>query len=832
MPRPCPRPRPCRAPAAACLAVACLAAVPLLLAAALAAAVPPLPAELRAARAPGGEGPRGAVPPGRVVYATFRPGNLDVYHVPGPGSEPRRLTEHPGLDYDPALSPDGRWVVFTSERRGSPDLFVLDLRDGGAPRLLVDSPAMEDQAAFAPDGRTLYFVGSATGDAEVYRIPFTPERTRSMDGAVNLTHHPAGDFRPAASPDGRRVAFSSDRAHPPSNDNPIARLRGGDVYLVSPDGSGLRRLTESPGWAGSPAWSPDGETVYFYRRQGQVLGELEFGLWKTGTDGSGSEEIVEGDPAVLAPAVRPDGRVLYLAGTAAARRRTGEFAVWSAGPGGEDPRLVTDALRAFGPPAVAARGEGFVAHGPGPVDGDAPAGGASGLLGPGPLRPASAPFTRRLPDRTLELHPVREIMASVLPSGDSVLRTPPPGPRLVVSALDGSGAREVIPLDPGFPARGVTPSPDGRWFLYMKGRMFGSPDSEADLWRVRPDGTGAENLTPDTPGNDGFASFAGDGSWLAFRSGRTGDFDIFRMDADGGHPRNLTDHPARDVFPAVSPDGDRIVFLSDRDSPEARLYDLYVMELGPDGSPTGIRRLTDNDVQEGHPYFSPDGEWVVFTSEMGGVNDEDPIVQSYRFSPQPYGELYALRLDDGRLVRLTHDKWEDGFPTWVAAPGTPAGSSAGGGAADTVRQSPGNATGRGPSAWEAEEPARRRWAGCLPGARPGRGGSREPPPHGALISWRRHSLSSAPPWVSGGRPGPASRVKTPHRSTSPTCSPPRRTGRLSVKRSWVGSSPSAQAPGRPRSRGAPPANLAPNRHTSTASSSGSTIQYSRTPRRR
>jgi Tol biopolymer transport system component len=62
-----------------------------------------------------------------------------------------------------------------------------------------------------------------------------------------------------------------------------------------------------------------------------------------------------------------------------------------------------------------------------------------------------------------------------------------------------------------------------------------------------------------------------------------------------------------------------------------------------------------------HPRFSPDGRWIVFVSDRGGFLDE--WVRS-GLQPQPYGELYALPIDGGPAVRLTHDKWEDGLPFW------------------------------------------------------------------------------------------------------------------------------------------------------------------------
>jgi Tol biopolymer transport system component len=156
--------------------------------------------------------------PDRIVYMSFQPSNLDIYLFPQQGKVPKRLTDYPGLEYDPVVSPDGRWLVFTSERRGNPDLYALDLETGGEPHLLVDSEALEDQAAFSPDNRFIFFVSSYSGNADIYRLPFRPGKTQSMKDAKNLTHRAGAELRPSISPDGRTIAFSSDR------DLPVATL--------------------------------------------------------------------------------------------------------------------------------------------------------------------------------------------------------------------------------------------------------------------------------------------------------------------------------------------------------------------------------------------------------------------------------------------------------------------------------------------------------------------------------------------------------------------------------------------------------------------------------
>ena len=243
---------------------------------------------------------------------------------------------------------------------------------------------------------------------------------------------------------------------------------------------------------------------------------------------------------------------------------------------------------------------------------------------------------------------------------------------MILSDLNGNHEKEVKKINQDqLPWIGLNWSRDGNWIAYTVGKMFASPADETDIWKMRSDSSDAVNLTPNSPGNDGFPSFSGDGRRLVWRSGRTGNFDIFMMNSDGAGIRNLTDNPANDTFPAFSPLSNEIVFSSNRDGKldektGNHTFELYTLQIKPDGAPGALRRLTRTQGQNAHPQYSPDGEWVIFTSEQGGINDEEPLLQSVMFCPQIYGELYALRLKDGKLIRLTHNKWEDGFANWAA----------------------------------------------------------------------------------------------------------------------------------------------------------------------
>src|SRR5215813_12192022 len=203
-----------------------------------------------------------------LVYTSLRPGNWDIHLFDSLPSTPRRLTNHPNLDYNAVLSRDGRWVVFVSERDGNANLYAIDLTTNLEPIRLTSYLGMDDAPTLSPDGRSVAFVSTRrSGNPDVFVMPFSPGDPNAETRAVNLTNNPYGDFNPAFSPDGSRIAFSSNRAIF-SRWNPLRLIpfssAATDIYVMNVDGSNLQRVVSALALSGAPSWTNDGQGLLYY----------------------------------------------------------------------------------------------------------------------------------------------------------------------------------------------------------------------------------------------------------------------------------------------------------------------------------------------------------------------------------------------------------------------------------------------------------------------------------------------------------------------------------------------------------------------------------------
>ena len=270
----------------------------------------------------------------RILFSRIGPAQESLYISNADGSLERALSQG-SLDYNPAWSPDGDWIAFTSERNGSADLYRIRT-DGSGLERLTDDPAYDDQAAFSPDGNQMVFVTTrAGGTADLWVLDLKTRRSKP------LTSGPGGDFRPAWSPDGNWIAFSSDR----ESSLPMAKGRWEhlhlvDIYLVHPDGTGLKRLSRHGDFCGSPKWSTDGKSVVAYCMPAEDTWTYRVTVEEGDTTlqridiGTGNMTPVSAGPGVkMFPSVLASGQVAYV------RRNTEGQGVYyadgKAGPAGD-----------------------------------------------------------------------------------------------------------------------------------------------------------------------------------------------------------------------------------------------------------------------------------------------------------------------------------------------------------------------------------------------------------------------------------------------------------------------------------------------------------------
>jgi Tol biopolymer transport system component len=581
--------------------------------------------------------------PQKIVFARVFPnaGQIGLFIAAADGTGERRLLESAEVDYNAVWSPDGASIVFTSDREGSADLFRVKPEGTGLERL-IDNPAYDDQAAFSPDGRELVFVTTRNGGtADLWTMDLNTRRAKALTTGVG------GDFRPSWSPDGRWIAFSSDRESPlPFAYGRWEHLHLVDLYLIHPDGSGLKRISEHGNFCGSPKWLPDSRHVLAYCMTAEQTLANRRAAPEPGNDTrlvsiditTGTSSGVQADAGVkMNPSPLPEGDIGYI------RKDTGTtgsgiyYTSGKRGPAG-------DVRTASWSPD----GSRVVFH-----------------------KRLTAPPT--IWKRTFSRNPAYEltltgILPSFSPTGDRFVMTgrPPQGSIFgssVAVATTGTDEVDVIYQDESRNVLAPQWSPDGHRIVFGVGGfnaffngfhgLFLKPEDRveggAQLAIINSDGSGFREVTKG-PNNNAFPSMAPDGKRLVYRSfGPEGD-GLRIMDLETSAVTPLTE--GYDNFPLWSPRGDLIMFSRQAQGD----YEIYTVR--PDG--TGVKRLTFTRGNDAHQAWSPDGEYIAFAGSRAGFKDE----MTYTDAPQPYGEIFVMRYDGSRVQQLTDNQWEDGTPAW------------------------------------------------------------------------------------------------------------------------------------------------------------------------
>jgi Tol biopolymer transport system component len=481
-----------------------------------------------------------------------------------------QVTDVPGVESSPSLSPDGQSVVYVAETNGRLALYLQRIGGRNSELLTGDSDADDWQPAFSPDGQRIAFRSERDGGG-IFIMGATGEST------TRLTDF---GYNPSWSPDGREIVVATGSFILPTDiAEPGSKLVAVDVS------TGKTRAVLSVGSAFQPSWSPHGYRIaYFGLHRG---GQRD--LWTVAADGSGSGSAgveVTNDPAVdWSPVWSPDGAYLYYSST-----RGGTMNLWRL-------RIDEASGRVLGPP-----------------------------------EPMTTPC--------------------IWAGQPSFSRD---GSRFAYASLDWRSTLVKIGFEPGTgmtvgsaipilkstrPIRDHEISPDGRWVAFVQA------GSQEDLVVARIDGTEYRRLTDDSHRNRG-PVWSPDGQWIVFYSDRSGSYQLWRIRPDGSGLEQLTNDPRGFLFAFWSPDGSQLAAQFESGGGE-------LIDMRSNARPRPARVIPPPDPgSQVWPFgWTPDGKRLV-TAVLG----PDGTIP----------DLAVYSLETGRYERLDFVRnayWE--FPLWLS----------------------------------------------------------------------------------------------------------------------------------------------------------------------
>jgi TolB protein len=204
---------------------------------------------------------------GRYVWPIFK--SYDIYVANADGSNPKLLIGGDGYDAEATVSPDGKYIVFTSTRSGDLDLWRYEIKTGKLLQL-TNTLGYDGGAFFSPDSKHIVWRASRPkgGEAEAYKKLLAegyiePKElniyTADIDGknVKQVTHLAGANWAPFFHPDGKKILFSS---------NHHSLDKGGrifDIFMINTDGTGLEQITNSGMFNAFPMFSYDGKKLAF-----------------------------------------------------------------------------------------------------------------------------------------------------------------------------------------------------------------------------------------------------------------------------------------------------------------------------------------------------------------------------------------------------------------------------------------------------------------------------------------------------------------------------------------------------------------------------------------
>jgi eukaryotic-like serine/threonine-protein kinase len=537
----------------------------------------------------GGRAPAG---PPRLLQTTFQ-----------------QITEQPGVERQPTISPDGRMVVYVSEARGRSDLYSLRVGGRNAVLLTADSEHDNYAPAFSPDGNRIAFRSERDGGG-IFVMEATGESVRRITDF---------GFDPRWSPDGAELAVADERVF-----DPMSRANDSRIWVVRV-ASGERRLVSEADGVG-PRWSPGGRRIVFWGSRRERGNERDiFTVAADGSEAAAPVSVTDDADVDWSPTWSPDGRHVYFASS-----RGGTMNLW---------RIEIDEAsgRAQGPaepvttPTAWSGGFEFAADGRTLVFSDLD---ERSVVFAAAFDPVQGRLTGP-PRQVLQGRAINSIDLTRDGRTMAFSQRGRPWEALGIIRIDGSGWSRITGDD--FFHRLPSWSPDGSRLLFYMNRGSGR------LWTIRPDGSGLSEIALPTDLIGGvYPVWSPDGTQVAAAF----DEEVAVLDLSASPARTLARFDADiDLRPfSWSPDGRRIAGAARY----ALRDDLIVLDLQ-----TRTRRVVARDGSS--PAWLPDGRRLLFAglthlslldTQTGRVDRLIPVPRAY----DQWGRIVALSADGKTLV--------------------------------------------------------------------------------------------------------------------------------------------------------------------------------------
>lgn len=471
-----------------------------------------------------------------------------------------------------AISPDGRYVVYTLEEAGRQSLWLRQIDTNSSQQIAAPAPVNYYQLLFSPDGQYLYYASRPTQYpvVSIYRIPL-------LGGVPSkLIENTEGYF--ALSPDSKQICFVRDSTTDEQSRLMVAVISGAERQLAT------RKMPQRFRY---PAWSPDNRVVIAsvgnFDAEGSLVEAIEVGL------SDRHERLLTGHlwPSIDQKVWLPDGSGLFMiAGDQMSRPYQRQ--VWFLSyPEGNVRQLTND---------------------------------VSSYLCLSLTKDSTtlATLETRLEANIWVASASNSGRAAKVASGAGGFSWTPDG-RIVygshasgskeiwVMNADGSG-RQQLTSSNGFNTSPAV-SPDGSQIVFASDRA-----GSLNLWRMKIDGSDLAQLT--SGGGEDYPRFSPDGRYLVYSS--VGNWRLWRMPAAGGDPVSLSNDHAEAAN--VSPDGNWFASLS-RDEQTNSEYQIIVAPFDSGAAVKKFRLPKDSIYQAADVRWAPDGQALTYVVTEAGISN-------------------------------------------------------------------------------------------------------------------------------------------------------------------------------------------------------------------